>query len=95
MVKGGYQIIDFGDKNHQLGVGMVHEGIYETIEGSRKALLLSGLTFEDTELHDCFAFPTVSGSNFVIPIVTYASEDIRYIIITVEDTDVVTVTIQA
>lgn len=95
MLKGGYQIIDFGDTNHTLGVGMVHEGIYAKIENTRKALLLSGLIFEGSELHDIFAFPTVSAGSYVIPIMTMGADSETPIIIkiVIEDTDVVTVSI--
>lgn len=95
MLKGGYQIIDLEDKNHELGVGMVHEGIYDKIEGTRKAILLSGLKFEGSELHDVFAFPTVSGSSFIFPITAVSGDSTRTMLVTVEDTDVVTVTIIA
>lgn len=84
MLKGGYQIIDFNDHNHTVGVGAVHEGIYDKIEGTRKAILLSGIVVGGTEYHDMFVFPTVDGSNFVMTLDKYT--------ITVEDTDVVTIT---
>lgn len=91
MIKGGYQIIDFEDKNHSLGVGMTHKGIYDKIEGTRKAILLSGLVFEDTEIHDCFALPSIDGDRYVFPIVTYNGSNLVTLLVTVEDTDVVTV----
>lgn len=93
MLKGGYQIIDLQNKNHELGVGMLHEGIYDKIEGTRKAILLSGITFEGSELHDCFVVPSVNGSSFVCPITAVTgSNTVRTILVTITDTDVVTVT---
>lgn len=36
MSKGGYQIIDLKNKNHNIGEAVHHEGIYDKIEGTRK-----------------------------------------------------------
>lgn len=84
MIKGGYQIINFNDKNHELNVGIIHEGIYEKIEGTRKAILISGLVIDNVEYHDVFVFPRVVGSNFMFKIDEFN--------VTIEDTDVVTIT---
>lgn len=84
MLKGGYQIIDLEDKELTSGVGMVYEGIYEKIEGNRKAILISGLNVEGTEYHDTFVELAVSGSNYEGTI--YGKT------ITISDVDVVTVT---
>lgn len=65
MTKGGYQIIDLQDKNHELDVGMVHEGIYDLIEGTRKAILLSGVTIEGVEYRDTFVEPLIIDSAYV------------------------------
>lgn len=92
MKKGGYQIIDLQNKNHEIGVGMVHEGIYDKIEGTRKALLISGLQVNDTEFHDTFSTPVVDGSNFVFAM--YDGSTKKYFYMTVADTDVVTVTVE-
>lgn len=92
MLKGGYKIIDLENKNHEVGVGMVHEGIYDAIEGTNKVILLSGLVFEGTELHDVFVFPSVSGTAFVFPMTVVSSDATHTVLVTVEDTDVVTVT---
>ena len=92
MLKGGYQIIDLENKNHDLNVGVVHQGIYDKIEGTRKAILLSGLVFDSTEAHDCFALPSIDGDRYVFPIVTYNGANLVTLLVTVEDTDVVTVT---
>lgn len=84
MLKGGYQIIDLADKEHTLSVGVEHEGIYEKIEGTRKAILLSGINIGGTEYHDTFVELTVSDSNYTGTV--YGKT------ITISDEDVVTIT---
>ena len=65
MTKGGYQIIDLQNKELTLGVGMVYEGIYEKIESTRKAILLSGLNIEEVgEMRDFFPMVRVVGSSY-------------------------------
>lgn len=81
---GGYQIVDLKNVNHELSVGMVHEGIYDIIESTRKPILLSGIHIDDKEFHDSYANFSVSGTNFVATVYGYT--------ITIEDTDVVTIT---
>lgn len=91
MVKGGYQIIDLRDINHQIGIGQVHEGIYDKIESTRKAILLSGITIAGVEYHDTYIFPTVNGTNFVSVVGENPTTNVK-IIMNIEDTDVVTFT---
>jgi hypothetical protein len=87
MNKGGYQIIDLKGIDRKNGVGMVDEGIYDKIEGTRKPILVSGLVLEGQEYHDFYAQFTVSGSSYVY------SDDVHYNIdITITDNDVVTLT---
>lgn len=83
MVKGGYQIIDLKGTPLTTGVGMQYEGLYDLIEGTRKAIMLSGIYIDGVEYHDCFVEPVVSGSNFNIT--AYGKT------IVIADTDVVTV----
>lgn len=83
MLTGGYQIIDLDNVNHTTGVGILHEGIYDKIEGTRKAILLSGLVVDDIEYRDIFVEVRVNESNFVMTV--YGKT------ITITDTDVVTV----
>ena len=83
MVKGGYQIIDLRDVNHQLGVGQTHYGIYDKIEGTRKVLLFSGITIAGAEYHDTYVELSVKGSNFEGTLYGYK--------ISIADTDVVTI----
>lgn len=84
MLKGGYQIIDLKNKELESGVGMVFDGIYDKIEGTRKAILISGLNVGGTEYHDTFVELAVNGSNYEGTI--YGKT------ITISDVDVVTVT---
>ena len=84
MVKGGYQIIDLGNKKLTIGTGMVYDGIYDKIEGTRKAILVSGLNVGGTEYHDTFVELTVSGTDYTGTI--YGKT------ITISDKNVVTVT---
>ncbi len=88
MKKGGYQIIDLEGRNLTDGVGMVYDGIYDTIESTPKTYLISGLVVEDIDYNDEFATPTVDGSNYVFHLLN------NTITLTVTDTDVVTVALE-
>lgn len=83
MQKGGYQIIDLKGKTLTSGVSMQYEGLYEKIEGTRKAILLSGLYVDGVEYHDCFVQPVVNSDAY--DLIAYGKT------IRVYDTDVVTV----
>ena len=86
---GGYQIIDLENRNLQINVGMVFNGIYELIEGTRKPILLSGIQLNGIELHDSFVDFIVQEGSFV----TSLSVGGQTGTLTVTDRDVVTVTI--
>jgi hypothetical protein len=92
MVKGGYQIINLEGHPHTSGVGAVHEGIYEKIEGTSKPILLSGIVVNATEYHDTYIFPCVNGSNYVAVVGENPTTNQR-IVIDIQDNDVVTFTI--
>lgn len=94
MKKGGYQILDLKNKNLTSGVGMVYEGIYEQVEGTRKTHLVSGLQVGGVEYHDMFVLFTTAGTSFV-GVVNFASgvDSTGTIKFQIDDTDVVTVTI--
>lgn len=64
MQKGGYQIIDLQNKQLESGTGAVFKGVFEKIEGTRKAILISGLNVGGTEYHDTFVELTVNGSQY-------------------------------
>lgn len=87
MLKGGYQIINLDNHLFTSGVGFEIKGIYDIIEGTRKAILISGLVLDGTEYHDCFTTPEVNGSNFEMLIKTTKYE----ITISIQDNDIITI----
>ena len=87
MNKGGYQIIDLKNKPMRAGEGMIFEGIYDKLEGTRKPTLVSGLHFEGKEVTDFFATFHLSGSDYV-----YADDYNLGITISINSNDVVTIT---
>lgn len=80
---GGYQIIDLKGKNLTVDVGMVYEGIYDLIEGTNKAILISGLVVGGVEYDDTIVECSVVGNNFECILHGYK--------LTIRDNDVVTV----
>lgn len=84
MVKGGYQILNFNDTNFRVDIPMEIKGIYDKIEGTRKAILISGLIIDGVELHDFYAKPKVVGSSFVFDVLGYSVE--------ISDIDIITIT---
>lgn len=84
MKKGGYQIIDLKNTQLTLNMGKVFDGIYDLIEGTNKVKLVSGLNVGGTEYDDCYVDFAVSGTSFV--------GEVYGLVITVADTDTVTVT---
>lgn len=64
--QGGYQIIDISgyalDPNEPTPV--VIPGIYSTIESTRKPILISGLSINDTEFSDLFTLFYSNASTF-------------------------------
>ena len=91
MVKGGYQIIDLKNKELQLGVGMVYDGIYDLLESTRKVVLVSGLNIDGTEYKDMFLNFGVVGSEFHAIIIFDITNTL---LITINDNDIVTITQQ-
>lgn len=81
---GGYKIIDLKGKDHTVGVGMVHDGIYDAIEGTKKPIMLSNIVIAGTEYKDIFVTVNLLESAFIIDVYGYT--------FTVQSTDVVTVT---
>lgn len=88
---GGYKIIDLKNKELSVGVGMVFDDIYDAIEGTKKALLISGLNIEGHEYHDIFVQPYTEGGNYCFDVIN--NDDTSYLV-TIEDTNVVTITIE-
>lgn len=78
MVKGGYQIIDFNGVELRKNISMQFSNIYEKIEGTSKAILLSGLNVDGIDYRDVFCTPIVIGSSYVIKVFNfriYISDD--------------------
>lgn len=90
---GGYQIIDLNGHAHTSGVGAVHVGIYDKIEGTRKPILLSGIVLNAVEYHDTYIFPCVNGSNYVAVVGRNPTTN-EEIHINIQDNDVVTFTVE-
>lgn len=93
---GGYQIIDLENKNHSNDVGMVHKGIYDKIEGTRKPIMLANVVINNTEYHNMFVTFNIIGDAYVGTFrlnegnVDMPDEYRVDYTILVEDTDVVT-----
>lgn len=65
MIKGGYHILNLADNNITTEAAATISGIYNSIEGSyRKVVLLSGVTIDGVEKRDCFVCPELSGDNY-------------------------------
>lgn len=64
MNKGGYQIVDLGGKSFTLGTGIVVDGAYDKIKGTRKPIYVSGIVIAGTEYHDTYVDFTVNQTNF-------------------------------
>ena len=70
--KGGYKIIDLKNKELQIGVGMVYDGIYDAIESTTKQILISGLNIDGLEVNDLPVIFTSVESSYqaIIPLST-------------------------
>lgn len=69
MRKGGYQIIDLGGVN--LGTANspakpTIAGIYEKLEGTTKAIMLSGIVIDNVEQKDRYCTVNVNDSSYVL-----------------------------
>lgn len=64
MNKGGYQIVDLGGKSFTLGTGIVVDGTYDKIKGTRKPIYVSGIVIAGVEYHDTYVDFTVNQTNF-------------------------------
>ena len=64
MNKGGYQIVDLGGKSFTLGTGIVVDGAYDKIKGTRKPIYVSGIVIAGVEYHDTYVDFTANQTNF-------------------------------
>lgn len=86
---GGYQIINLNDFNFSTDSTTTKiKGIYELLESSRKAVLITGFTYDNVEYKAIFAGFEVIDSNFST-IVDYSSNSFN---ITITDDNNVIVT---
>lgn len=83
-MRGGYQIVDLAGKGHSAGVGTVHEGIYDIIEGTEKPILLEGIVIDEVEYKPTYVSVTTNESNYEAVVYGYT--------MSITDTDVVTFT---
>lgn len=65
MTKGGYQILDLSGVDFTTGTTAYVRGAYEKIEGTRKVILVSGLTVDGTEYRDAFVDFAIDSDNYV------------------------------
>ena len=54
MNKGGYQILDLKNKSFALGTGAVVAGAFETIRGTKKPILVSGIVIAGARYNDAY-----------------------------------------
>lgn len=54
MNKGGYQILDLKNKSFALGTGAVVAGAFETIIGTKKPILVSGIVIAGKRYNDTY-----------------------------------------
>ena len=64
MNKGGYQILDLKNTNFALGTGTKVSGAFDTIAGTKKPILVSGIVIAGTEYHDTYVDFTVNNTTF-------------------------------
>lgn len=65
MIRGGYHVLDFKDKNVTATSAVTIPGIYESIKDSyRKAILASGITLDEVEQRDTFVDPVHSDNGY-------------------------------
>lgn len=87
---GGYTIINLGGQDIVSSVKI--DGIYERLEASNKAKLVSGLVISGTEYDDMFLLFTVVGTSFVGKIMNGNG---KLITLTITQEDLVTGEVEA
>ena len=66
MNKGGYQILDLKSKSFALGTGAVVAGAFETIRGTKKPILVSGIVIAGARYNDAYVDFTIGKTGSVI-----------------------------
>lgn len=87
MNKGGYQILDLKNTNFALGTGAVVAGAFETIRGTKKPILVSGIVIAGAKYNDTYVDFTIGKTGNII-----AFEGTMYgKKISITNTDIVTI----
>lgn len=66
MNKGGYQILDLKNTNFALGTGAVVAGAFETIRGTKKPILVSGIVIAGARYNDAYVDFTIGKTGNII-----------------------------
>ena len=66
MNKGGYQILDLKNKSFALGTGAVVAGTFDTIAGTKKPILVSGIVIAGKRYNDTYVDFTIGTTGSVI-----------------------------
>lgn len=64
MLNGGYHILDFDGVNISSVDGATIDGAYSSIEGTNKAILLSGVVIDNIDYKDAYIIPTTGDNAF-------------------------------
>ena len=87
MNKGGYQILDLKNKSFALGTGAVVAGAFDTIAGTKKPILVSGIVIAGKRYNDTYVDFTIAmaGSNIAFEGTTHGKK------ISITNKDIVTI----
>ena len=66
MNKGGYQILDLKNTNFALGTGATVVGAFETIRGTKKPILVSGIVIAGARYNDAYVDFTIGKTGNII-----------------------------
>lgn len=87
---GGYTIVNLHDVNFTIGTGQKIPGIYDKIEGTRKPILLTGITVGGIERMDRYTCFGLEGTTYVSDAtISYATDIVR---VEIQQDDTVTFT---
>ena len=64
MNKGGYQILDLKNKSFALGTGAAVAGAFDTIAGTKKPILVSGIVIAGKRYNDTYVDFTINNTAF-------------------------------
>lgn len=89
---GGYKVISLAGKNFEVEGTQNFPGIYDKIEDTNRAILVSGLVVDSVEVDDFFAEVTISGQEYTLSGNGYelhidADDDVMCHVITADPSD--------